>query len=427
MKFENAINGKVSSEIDRKNNETKPNGLQWRIPNSNTSYSSGIKLETSKSKSTDTMDDHADLESIFSDDQPPSSDDSNEVINEESKRNRILHEDLKKVGLLDKNSHPTDYLESDAINQEALEGYSDTIERNPMLANALNPSTEDAYDITEDRDNLDREQQIASYQPTDNQQTVASDSDITDERDNVIREQLIGSYQPTVTADNQPTIASEDEDVADNRDWIVDELANAGTGSQIPDDDFVWSSRQSDNEDDTLISSLSRTGSPSPTMFSTQAVADDDGLSSQNNDNIMLMTPRAFMPTNPSSQYKGFGEPGDNFSEPDYLLPEFGTDSSGAFVNQNGASGNFGDLGDEIDFEVVNQVKKSNVPRPTKHVNGKEATKTSHNDLPKKHTISDSKKSNVTMDGSNRLLVSGMIVSSLSFRKQSTFISDLDA
>ena len=417
MKFENAINEKVSSETDRKDNETTPSASSRRIPNSNASFSSDIKLETSKSNFTDTKEDHADLESIFSSDQPHSSDDSNEVISEEAKRSRILNEDLKKYGLLDKNSHPTDYLESDAINQEALEGYSDTIRRNPMLANALNPSTEDAYDSTEDRDGLDREQQIASYQPTvlaDNQRTVTYDSDITEERDNVIREQLIGSYQPTIVADNEPTIASEDEDVADNRDWIVNELANAGTGSQIPDDDFVWSSRQSDNEDDTLISSLSRTGSPSPTTFSTQAMAADDGLSSQNDDNIMLMTPRAYMPTKPSSQYEGFGEPGDNFSEPDYLLPEFGTDSSGAFVNQNGAFGNFGDLGDEIDFEVVNQVKKSNVPRPTKYVNGKEAAKTARNDLPKKHTISDSKKSNVTMNGHNRLLVSGMKIIAIS-------------
>ena len=157
---------------------------------------------------------------------------------------------------------------------------------------------------------------------------------------------------------------SENDYGDDERDWIIDELANAGTGSQVPQDDFVWS----DTAENLMMASAERkspTLPPLTTYTTTEAALRDGLLSNQNNENIMVMTSPSYISTTTPSQSRTNVLQGTNWREPDYLMPDFGTDSSGQFLNENGVSGNYGDIGDEVDFEILQNVKKSKVPKPT--------------------------------------------------------------
>ena len=264
----------------------------------------------------------ASLETIFQDEDTLNGSDTSH--DDDLKRSEILREDLEKAGLLSRGllSKQTD----DVINPEAFEkGRSD-----------------------ESPPDIQGNHQLSGSQKQSNPNTNTENQ-----------------YQESEKISSQIPYASEDNDYSDDeRDWIVGELANAGTGSQVPQDDFVWS----DTDEDLMISSAEKKSPTIPPLMNyvtTEAVSRDDRLSNQNNENIMMMTPPSYISTTTPTQYRPSLEQGVDLQEPDYLTPEFGTDSSGEFLNENGVSGNFGDIGDEINFEVLEEVKRSKVPRPT--------------------------------------------------------------
>ncbi len=60
-----------------------------------------------------------------------------------------------------------------------------------------------------------------------------------------------------------------------------------------------------------------------------------------------MMTPRTMIPHNGVSQHVDENIPGDN------------EESSGVNIDHYGVSGDFGDLGDEINIEIVKQIEQS--------------------------------------------------------------------
>ena len=311
-----------------------------RLPEDGSKELAGLKMNQSSVKddslkgSVDVSEPNSALESIFDDQNAKA--ESNEDDN--LRRNNILREDLEKAGLLSGSlSNKEAVINPDALkdNHEIPLGEigNDDLSDTPMQHPIQPPSKtyfENGYE--------------------------ASDVDM---------------LQSQIPYD------SEDNDYGDDeRDWIVDELANAGTGSQVPQDDFVWS----DTDKDLMISSAetkSPTMSPLIGYAAAGAVPLDQELSNNNNENIMIMTPPSLSSPTTPYQYRSSVAHGVNVQQPDYLTPDFGTDSSGEFLNENGISGNYGDIGDKIDFEVLKEVKKSKVPRPTDASEGKslEATK----------------------------------------------------
>ena len=276
--------------------------------------------DTNISDATDSSDD---LESVFSEEEMDPTQASVPVHENSLERSQILREDLKKVGLLSENQQA-----NEEINPKAFKdtGSDDKL---PDILNQMysNGYVGQRYDLTDQ----------------------ASDSDLT-------RSRL--------------QYATEDNDYGDDeRDWIVDELAKAGTGSQVPHDDFVWS----DTDEDLMETSEPKSPTTSPYDMA-ETVMRDDGLSNQNNEDIMMMSPTNYIATTPVSQLKSTFGQGVNFAEPDYLMPDFGTDSSGEFHDEHGVSGNYGDIGDEVDLEVIRNVKKSKVARPTDALENKTFT-----------------------------------------------------
>ena len=303
------------------------------LPENGAKDPSGLKMNRSLVKddfvkgSVDVSEPSAELESIF-DDQNAKVDDSESNENDSLKRSDVLREDLDKAGLLSGSlSNKEDVINPEAFKDNQLHEIplgaigNDDLSGAPMQPPMQSPAK--AY--YENR-----------YQ--------ASDAEM-------LRSQI--PYD------------SEDNDYGDDeRDWIVDELANAGTGSQIPQDDFVWS----DTDKDLMISSAEAKSPTMPPLIgyaAAGAVPRDQELGSDNNENIMIMTPPSFYSPTAPYQYRSSVAQGVNLQQPDYLMPDFGTDSSGEFLNENGVSGNYGDIGDKIDFEVLKEVKKSKVPRPT--------------------------------------------------------------
>lgn len=315
-----------STSLENQNDETTRLEKQSRQQNERDSrkFEDDLKKQDKgKEDLTATTKSNEDLESIFQNEK--TDDDSNNILRDALKRSEILRNDLRKIGLLPPTS--SDMQMGEGLNPEAINGIK--TDGNGRLTDILSQSHQ--YDSSLNKYDMSNQ---------------GSENDI-------IRSQV-------------PFEAGKDEYEDDERDWIVNELALAGTGSQIPKDDFVWS----DTDDDLMMSYATKRPTSPPTLeYAAEAAMRDNVLSYQNDENIMMMTPNSY--TSTSSPYKTTPAQGVDFQEPDYLVPEFGTDSSGGFVNENGVSGDYGDVGDEIDFEVINQVKKSKVARPTDSVEKK--------------------------------------------------------
>ena len=317
------VESNISTSLANNNTSELSEILLQDTANANSSESSRVLAAGEREEDSDLSEAGKNLASVFGESDLDATTNANEVESDESKPRQILLQDLEKIGL-----SPTGMKAKDLEDQESLIDNDDLQKKD--LANTLFQRYQSGYDSFSDGGSVSNQR---------------------------LNQAMAG-----------PLIGSESEDdKIDSRDWIVDELANAGTGTQVPQDDFVWSNAAED-----LMLSTKRMP-PSPTTAYQDQESLPRDLIDQDSENIMLTNPTAFQMTVPTSGHEfGKYEERDR-EEPDYLLPEFGTDSLGAFVDQNGASGNYGDVGDEIDFEVVKQIKKSKIPLPTGSVkaNGK--------------------------------------------------------
>ncbi|XP_065063243.1 uncharacterized protein LOC135689813 isoform X2 [Rhopilema esculentum] len=326
------VESNVLSSSAYNNASELPKILLQDLANANSSEGSQVLAAGEPKEDSDLSETDQNLATVFEESDLGAATNANEVESDESKPRQILLQDLEKIGL-----SPTGKKTKDLEDQERLSD-NDAVQKT-NLANTLFQRYQSGYDSFSDGE------------------SVASQR---------LNQAMAG-----------PLIGSESEDdQVDSRDWIVDELANAGTGTQVPQDDFVWSNAAED-----LMLSTKRMPSSPTTAYQDQESLPRD-LIDQDSENIMLTNPTAFQTTVPASDHEFSKYEERDWEEPNNLLPEFGTDSLGAFVDQNGASGNYGDVGDEIDFEVVKQIKKSKIPLPTGSVkaNGKGAKNTTESD-----------------------------------------------
>ena len=358
---------KVEALVSKTATETRPNSIKSQAQDvegsessSNASHSLNKQdtftfnskvREDSTARAPDVSQSDQDLESIFQNREANVSHDSQAILSEALTRSEILRNDLKKIGLL--STTLTNHAANDEINPEAFRVESDDNERDESQGMESQPNDQESDRLAE---------------------TVSqSDQDPYDEDENGrdMSTKGYGVIRPKTPYDSKNGRYSEDE-----RDWIVDELANAGTGSQVPQDDFVWSDTAED-----LMTSSTKELTPTMGYVKTEAVMRGDEMNTDDDNNIMMMTPTSDLyKATPAYQLKSTSDQEVDFKEPDYLLPEFGTDSSGGFENENGVSGNFGDVGDEIDFEVIKQIKKNKIARPTNSSDG-EVSKTTESHI----------------------------------------------